>query len=152
MDMFVLAGCVFLALGLLILRGWRKDLRIRKDASSWPITSGKVIVSHVSHADPAQQTDNLFSLLFHYEVDGVTYTSGRIGHFGLEGSLSIEAMEVFSQRYPEGSTVQVQYDPGNPDGGILEPTNMEGASQARNMGLFVMAIGLFALYIATRYN
>lgn len=73
--------------------------------------TGKVIVSDVTGHQGTRSYRKLFS--YQYNIDGATYESDRI-RFGANDETEI-------RMYPDGQSVSVYYDPGNPAISCLKP-------------------------------
>jgi hypothetical protein len=100
-------------------------------AADWPSVAGVVTQSGLDTFKMRDGIGNLWYRPWHtmfrsrvvygYQVDGVAYTADRIS-FGAELSASLPFLVgALTRRYPNGSAVNVFYDPANPAQAVLEP-------------------------------
>ncbi|QIF01471.1 DUF3592 domain-containing protein [Roseimicrobium sp. ORNL1] len=110
--LFILAG-----LGLLVLGVVR--YREGKASNSWTEVPAKV-----ESADMGRTKNKTAGSRYHahvtytYEVQGVSYTSRRVGLAGQESGSENHAQSLLKQ-YPVGSTVKAYYDPTRPEKAVL---------------------------------
>ena len=80
---------------------------------------------------------------YEYQAGGVRYTSRRIDFAGRWAGWSARKA-LF--RYTEGATVEVSYDPSEPERAVLEPGMALGNFLRLLFGLTVLGFGLLALF------
>jgi hypothetical protein len=99
----IFLGCGFLWLGL-------SSILLVNESSGWPTTDGYVTESYITH--PGRGGQLVFR--YDYEVDGLQYHSHTIS-YSFDGPLVY-----FAEKYPQGTYVQVHYDPNDPTRAVLE--------------------------------
>lgn len=104
----------------LVVRGVRSSGR-RRSASSWPATSGTILMSTIQVQRTGSARREIPVVLYSYQVGPNVYQGSRIRVGDELGSVTIagHARAVLS-RYPVGSTVHVFYDPTDPRLSALE--------------------------------
>lgn len=119
--------CVFFSLAMTIapfalLGGFfysaqRRSEAERAAAQAWHSTTGRIVKSRVE-VRGGDHTSVTPMIRYEYTVNGHPYQSTRfrVGLLVLKGS---EAYEIVD-RYPEGASVTVYYDPSNPAEASLE--------------------------------
>jgi hypothetical protein len=97
-------------------------------AKNWRVASGKILASDVEeyqqweieHGRSRQRTMFRPSVVYKFEVNGQAYINDEIT-LGAQMSISIPGMfQGALNKYPEGKTVQVHYNPDNPTESALE--------------------------------
>ncbi len=114
---FTVAG---LALGAYVVSAYAGNAQVR----NWPQTKGQIVhsefVVHKAQVGPGQQRDRYGALVrYKYEVEGIEQTSGRVS-FGWESAQTRTSASDYVQRYPQGRSVTVYYDPADPSSAVLE--------------------------------
>lgn len=99
----IFLGCSFLWLGL-------SSILLVSESGEWPTTDGYVTESYITH--PGRGGQLVFR--YEYEVDGLQYHSHTIS-YSFDGPLVY-----FAEKYPQGTYVQVHYDPNDPTRAVLE--------------------------------
>jgi hypothetical protein len=98
-----------------------------KQSTDWPAVKGKVVESGIRAERGAGGTSSTGSrntyhanVVYKYDVIGKIYTRQRVSfdEYGREDE--VHATQI-SDKYPEGETVEVYYDPYNPSKSVLEP-------------------------------
>ena len=122
-----IAGVLFLVLGAIFF-AWYIHSNIKgKQALSWPTTKGLITSSKIETA--SSEIGAMPDVIYSYTVEGIKYTGRNIsftkGH--------TKPKKVIMQ-YPEGSEVNVYYNPSKPEDSVLE---VESKFLQRN--LFVAA-------------
>jgi hypothetical protein len=130
------------AFGVMMLLFFIASWRLSRRAADWPLVRGTVLSSKT---EKVQQRQSGRTTVFHtpvveyaYRVNDVDYVSRQI-KVGMVMSGSESYAAGVAARYPEGSTIDVHYDPANPSNAALE--NPTGARWL----LFVIAAALLAL-------
>lgn len=108
MSIFTLLIGVFMLVGFI---AGNQEVELIGEASNWPTTEGVITGSYVANNDYA----DIPVVKYEYEVDGNMYRSSGVG-FGVNGT---EGRDL--EKYPEGRSVIVYYQPGHPQTAILEP-------------------------------
>lgn len=143
----VFATC-FALLVLLFFFGMR---HMMKRAMNWPYVTGKIEVSTTEvYREPVsngpRRTMYAPVVEYSYTVNGVTYRSKQI-NVGVTSSGSQAYAQKIAARYPEGSPVEVHYDPANPSSAALEnPTGFSWlllAVAAACFGIAIYTSGVF---------
>lgn len=97
-------------------------------AKNWRVASGKILASDVEeyqqwdieHGRSRRRTMFRPSVVYKFEVNGQAYINDEIT-LGAQMSISIPGMfQSTLNKYPEGKTVQVYYNPDNPTESVLE--------------------------------
>ncbi|HEY4141160.1 MAG TPA: DUF3592 domain-containing protein, partial [Pseudolabrys sp.] len=136
---FVLAATGFGLLALLFFFAFRSA---SKKAQSWPSVRGKIVKSVVETfnetEDGRTRTSHRAAVEFVYAVHGHDYHSNQVKLMVQTSGSKVFAEKVCT-KYPEGSDVEVHYDPANPGTAALEnPTGMAWL-------VLVVAVACFAL-------
>jgi len=85
---------------------------------AWPATSGSVKSSAVQSYKTKGGPQFVAKVAYDYTVDGKSYAGDRVRFGNYAGAQA--AAEADIARYPEGSAVDVRYDPANPSVSTLE--------------------------------
>jgi hypothetical protein len=144
---FVLAATGFGLLALLFFFAFRSASR---KAQSWPSVRGKIVKSAVETfsemEDGRTRTSYRAAVEFVYAVHGRDYHGNQV-KLMVQTSGSRVFAEKVCAKYPEGSDVEVHYDPANPGTAALEnPTGMSWLVLAVAVACFALAawqLGLF---------
>jgi hypothetical protein len=105
---------------------------------NWPIAPGIITESYVQSNDSLtgrRQRSRSARITYRYPVDGKAY-NGDVISYG-KGFFDGEYMQV--GRYPQGSRVDVHYDPKNPARAVLDP----GAGAVSGLALLA-SVGCFS--------
>ena len=107
----------FAVLGGFFYRAQRRSEAERAAAQSWHSTTGRVVKSRVE-VRGGDNTSVSPMIRYEYTVNGQPYQSTRfrVGMLVLKGNDAYEIVD----RYPEGASVTVYYDPQNPAEATLE--------------------------------
>jgi hypothetical protein len=144
----------FVACGFVAALAVISNLAEARAASRWPTAQGTVLSSRaesrrILRQTGGSQTTTVWSPLveYSYRVGERSYHGARVA-FGPEVAGARDLAEQTVQRYPEGATVSVHYDPSNPSHATLETT-----MGARWVALLV-PIGFFAaaLFFSGRFG
>ncbi len=117
-TLFLLGGIVFCVFGY---TSYQKGMASEK----WPMAKGTVIQSEIKKSKRTTGTGSskrteirhIPKVEYTYNVDGQPYRSSRIT-FGAVNALNASATV---NRYPKGKSIEVFYDPKNPDEAVLQP-------------------------------
>ncbi len=122
------------------LWGWQTLRRARR-VREWPTVSGTI-----EACEPTSEANDLLpNIVFSYRVDGRDY---RRSFAFPEGTHPLpEFTRTYMERYPVGKTVEVYYEPGQPQNATLEPGS-QGDWMILALGLMMTAGGIIALLIA----
>jgi hypothetical protein len=108
-----------LAVGLVVLGLF--ILRESSRSRGWQPVSGRVVSSSVSDFTGKDGAHSYRPMVvFAYSVGALRLMSNRISFRSLS-TADRGAAETFVRKYPVGKTVQVYYDPQEPDRAVLEP-------------------------------
>jgi hypothetical protein len=132
--------------GLAVLLFFFASRKASKRAMTWPSVPGKIVSSGVEaiakRQDGRTTTSYTPAVEFDYQVHGIDYHSRQI-NLGIALGGSQAAAEKVAARYPEGSTVDVHYDPTNPSNAALEnPTGYSWLLLA--IALFCFGVAIYA--------
>ena len=132
LGLFLLGGLFATAWGLLIILKARKTLQ-------WPYVEGIIEESRLASDDD----DLLPHIQFSYTVGESAYR--RTFEFPGDVTPTEEFAASYVKKYPVGSTVQVHYDPDNPQSATLEPGLGKGdwLVLVIGMGSLLFGIALF---------
>lgn len=101
--------------------GVRTVLQARESAA-WPSAQGIIRTSTVT-SQRGSKGGRTYKpeVTYTYTVDGTEYCGDLIA-YGLKGSSASRSFaQYYDNKYPEGSTVPVAYDPARPQTSVLEP-------------------------------
>ena len=119
-HIFLIAGGAGLFL-LMLFIGSRKSA---KQGRNWPSVRGKIVQSgtesyreRVNHRSVVRYAP---VVEYAYAVNGHDYRSRQIRPLAVQMGHSQAGAEKIAARYPEGSEVEVHYDPANPGNAALE--------------------------------
>lgn len=134
----------FLVVGILILTLGVKSFYLAKDSMSWPSAVGLVEFSSVEQRRNDDSTTYEAEILYHYEVEGVVYSSNRISFGNVSTSNPNEARR-FVNEFPVDSEVTVFYSAGDPEKSVLKPGVHAGTYFMPIFGLIfaLCGIGMF---------
>jgi len=114
------AGCAFTLLGLYMLRFSVLNFRKALASEGWPTVRGELLEVTLwgrrNVKGEAKEVERL-RLKYQYEVDGRSHSGTAVSYFTLVYPETVE----FAEAHPEGSEVQVHYDPANPADSVLIP-------------------------------
>lgn len=123
----IIGGVIYL-----ITRQTGRAREVAAASMAWPSTSGTVVRSfvEVSGGGGDSAVSHFPRVIYEYEVGGTTYRSSQLragDQFARKSAGShMAAMEV-TDRYPEGSSVTVYYNPANPgESALIRDTVLGG--------------------------
>jgi hypothetical protein len=109
--------------GLFLLLLFRASLKSTRETATWPVVRGTVTESTIERIEKTKrggiQVTWTPAVEYRYRVGDVDYTSRQI-KLGVVVSASQGYARKVAARYPQGSTVEVRYDPNNPGSAALE--------------------------------
>lgn len=116
----------FIAFGIVLIVMNIRSKKKSEASQSWPVTNGKVVESKVKKERGVEDEDgdaNYFYTVnvdYEYEVGGLLYKNKKLS-FGSHPSYNKQARaQEHLAQYPLGATVNVYYDPTNPQEAVLE--------------------------------
>jgi len=135
----IFAACFGLLVLLFFLASWRRA----RQAADWPMVRGTVLSSGCEKigyaADGRRRNTYAPAVEYRYRVNDVDYV-GRQIKLGVVVASSQSYAEKVAARYPEGSVVDVHYNPANPSAAALEnPTAFHWLLLAVASGCFAIA-------------
>jgi hypothetical protein len=136
----IFAGCF----GLVVLLFFIASYRLSRRASDWPLVRGKVLNSgseQVRSTSDSGSTRKSYAPVveYRYRVNDVDYVSRQI-KLGVVLSADPAYAAKVAARYPQGSGVDVHYDPANPSNAALEnPSGVHWLLLAVALGCFGVA-------------
>lgn len=135
LGLFVFAGLLATLWGLRVIVMARKTLQ-------WPAVEGTIEESKVSF-ESSETNDLLPHIKFCYSVEQQTFH--QVMKFSGDITPSQEFAKSYVDKYPVGASVQVYYNPLNPEMATLEPGLAKGdwLVLAIGLGMLVMGILLF---------
>lgn len=104
------------AVGFLLYKGWKNRKQKELDSQTWISTTGEIIKSRVE-VSGGEYTSVSPKIVYKYRVGENEYTCDEISFSVLGRNES--AYETVD-RYPEGMSVTVYYNPDNPNEATLE--------------------------------
>ena len=122
----IVFGLVFFALGCYGFTHFIKQFMAGERASSWLSVQGTITSSEVRVQPGSADRDGVTNpdtydatVVYRYEVNGVSYSSARVSYGGNSFYLEGSAKKIVSE-YPPGSSIQVFYNPQNPQVSTLQ--------------------------------
>ncbi len=114
------------AMGAVVLVFFFAGRRIAREAAGWPVTRGTVVISSTETLHQTQQGRDVISYApvveFTYQVNDRDYRSRQIT-LGAKLAGTRSFAEQIAARYPQGSRVEVHYEPANPSNAVLQITS-----------------------------
>jgi hypothetical protein len=146
-----LFSIIFMGIGAPMLIYGSNEIYRAKISQSWPTATGQIIYGQVDESTTTREegrnrrrrTSTTYGarIVFEYEAGGKTRFSNR-RRFGELAGADAEWADEIASRYPEGSKLNVFYDPGDPDLAILEPGINSEAYWLPGAGLAFFLFGL----------
>jgi len=140
----------FGALGVLLIVLNIRSKKKSEASQGWPATSARIIKSEVRKKRGMEDEDGSANYLYvpyteyEYEVGGVIYTSKKFS-FGSHPSFSQQAKaHTYLAQYPLEASVNVYYDPANPQEAVLERI-ARSSKLGMIMGIVMLVVGLGTL-------
>ncbi len=137
----VVAGLLFIAVGVGLVTSARRTAKRSRASLSWPTVPGTVRASDVLTTYHDHTRYDRGSVLYQYVVGGTTYWSDTVSlsAVGVAGDLQ-RARETVS-RHPVGSEVVVYYDPDDPEAAVLAPGVAAFSGMTLAIGIFFAVTG-----------
>ncbi|WP_193211223.1 DUF3592 domain-containing protein [Luteolibacter marinus] len=107
--------------GLFFALMWRSYQRAC-EVEAWPVVPCVILSSGAEERqiDPNGPIERRFAVLYGYEWEGVPRESERLSLRGGGWSSQDEKLQVYEDRYPQGSTQQCHVNPSDPDFAVLQ--------------------------------
>ena len=145
---------IFSGIGILLIVLHQKNKKKAEKSLSWPETGGTVIKSEVVTGESVFSSDDdgesqpMYSaeINYTYQVDDMLYTSNRISFAGKASYSRPDKAEAILERYPEGSSVTVFYNPDQHDLAVLE-RSAKGSGALFAAGIVFLGIGVITLIV-----
>lgn len=145
-----LGAIIFLSIFVIIGMGlsiWGGNvLRNASASSNWPTVTGQVINSTVSENSDSDGTTYGADVYFEYRVNDQQYGSDTVS-FGQFSSSDYGHARNIVNRYPEGTQVEVYYNPEDPETAVLEPGVTWSSYMLLGMGLAFICLPGFMMLI-----
>lgn len=110
----MIAGLVFLGIGVLLLTFWFWLRRRIQRTMNWEQTSGSVIESRLERSGVGEDIQVNAHLVYSYTVNGTPLRASSVNVFGFRTAFGIV------RKYPVGTAVNVYFDPASPGSAVLE--------------------------------
>lgn len=133
------------AMGVAVLAFFLAGQRISKEAANWPVTRGTVVVSstEIIHQTTQGRDQIVYAPVveFTYQVHGREFRSRQVT-LGAKLAGTRSFAEQIAARYPQGSSVEVHYDPADPSTAVLRVTS--------SASWLLLALALFCFGVAVQ--
>jgi len=139
--------CAFVLMGLLTLGKAGMDYMRAEAAAAWPTAFGKILNADVQQLEYGSDLRWFPRVAYQYTAQGRTVintqlTSGQQPHWR-DRAQAIR----FLERYVARGQVLVYYNPANISQSALEPQRSDGSEAATGLGLALVLIGIWGLFI-----
>ncbi len=126
-TIYAMVSTPFIVVLLVIVIVLVRSLRRATASTRWPATDGRVLSAGVwSHYGTHHTMTFEPKVVYEYQSGGQPYQGERVS-FGLTaGTSSPDWAAGIAAKYPEGSSVQVFYDPARPSEAVLEHSGAGG--------------------------
>jgi hypothetical protein len=117
---YFLVSLGLLLFSLTMLRYALNNNSKAKASNNWATTNGKLTKLQLwgkRRVDGEMVDSENVSIKYQYEVNGKTFTGNRTAFYTLHYPETVG----FAERYPQGSTVSVFYNPTNPAESVIVP-------------------------------
>ena len=128
LGLFIIAGFIT------AIRGGHSLIKSQK-TTHWPEVEGRIEETGLS----SESHDLLPHVLFSYTVDGQTYR--QTVKFSNDVSPTQEFASRYLEKFPQGATVKVYYNPDHPQDATLEPGQHKGDWLLVALGLGMTILG-----------
>ena len=152
--LLIFAGCgAFFVIFTLLSR------KKAQKAAGWRAVNGTITATEIKEHTSIDDEDGIgttqYEPVVHYSyaVGGQTYTGKRIGYGFNRFDLGTARKKL--EQYPQGSSVEVRYNPEKPEEAVLE-TTVGGSKVLLIVGMIFLVIGLcggcgLLTFVAVRY-
>ncbi len=146
---------LFSGIGILLIFLYRRSKKKALNSMSWPETKGTVIKSEVAVGDSVFGGDDdeggsqpMYSaeISYTYQVGDTLHTSDRISFAVKSSNSKPDKAKAVTERYPEGSEVNVFYNPDQHEVAVLE-RSAKGSGVLNVMGIIFLSIGVISLIV-----
>ncbi len=134
---------IFIGCGAMVLYfGWQ-DIQHAMASSNWPTAPGMIQSSSVEY-HRSQKGSGTYGakVLYSFTANDLAYNGGQVA-FGDYSSGSPDHANSIVNRYPQGESVTVYYDPANPEFCVLEPGLKWQTWMLPIFGLVFFSAGIF---------
>ena len=147
--MLVCLALLIGGLGIFLMIMSLLSLQQGKEARSWKVVAGRVVRSSLeekrvdtSYGDGIRRTESGFvpQVEYQYRVGDETLTGQRISL--VEKQYTQKSGQKTLEKYPIGATVQVHYDPENPQEAVIETGTVLSSLIFMLGGLALVAVGI----------
>lgn len=146
-------GAFFVLLGIVAFCGGRRVQPYIDRVAQWPSVTGHIVTSKVSTATvrtgPVVRTSPIADIQYAYSVKGVDYRGEQLRPLPMLHMKPEGTPEELVNRYPDGRSVQVYYDPDDPTAAVLVPNIGDDAHKlVRSLALMGPVMALMGLLLA----
>ena len=129
----LIAGAIFLVLGLAAFIGMQMAQSHIDRAQEWPSVDGEIVTSEIATVTGrfkyGIRTSVVADIGYVYSVNGQNYQGEHLRLLPMLHMKGEGTPEEIVARYPVGRSVEVYYDPGDPSSAVLIPTPGDDASK-----------------------
>lgn len=123
----------FVIILLVLIAILARSARKASASTRWPMTNGRILSSQVrSHrslnSSGTHTTIYEPEVSYEYNANGQDYQSKQVSFGMVAGASWTGWAESVVEKYPEGSLVQVSYNPTKPDEAVLEHSGSSGST------------------------
>jgi len=141
-----LGGLFFIALAVI------RYSKAKKAAETWLTVTGSVLSSdvtiHRSHSSKGYTTVSYMpKVTYEYQVNGQKYIGDGIG-FG-NATYGKQKADNIAAAYPQGSQVDIHYNPADPSKAVLEPKSVGGGNLIA-LGIIMIAVGFMYIFVISK--
>ena len=136
LGLFIVAGISATLWGLRVIVVSRKTL-------AWPAVDGVIVESTLS----SEHDDLLPHIMFEYRVQDQSYQ--QLFKFPKDIAPTQEFARSYIDKYPQGASVNVYYNPEKPDIATLEPGLAKGDWLVLVLGLSMLILGVLLYFFAS---
>jgi hypothetical protein len=117
----------FILILAVVILSMARSARKGSASNRWPSTSGRILMSDVySHRSLNSNGTHTEiytpKIQYEYTAEGQRYQSDQLSYSMVDGTSAESWAENIVDKYPQGSTVQVYYNPSKPSEAVLEHT------------------------------
>jgi len=137
---------IFVIIGVVIAFFGFRSMKKARASTGWDTVEGVILDSKLDRSDSSDSGASYSAdILYEYHLDGAKLNGSRVSFGELSSGDASDASRVLS-RYPEGTKVQVYYNPDDPFDAVLEPGMNKGVWFLPAFGaIFATFGGLFVL-------